>query len=89
MSKQHAENQTTVPTQVLEFLEGIMPFKELTYATLTNLAKQCIIDFFPKNTLIFQQDTTEVTHLYIIQKGGIRSFLKDEEGGESLKDFRG
>jgi CBS domain-containing protein len=89
MPKQPSESQTTVPAQVLEFLNGIMPFKELSHATLTNLAKQCIIDFFPKKTLIFQQDRTDVTHLYIIQKGGVRSFLKNEDGEESLKDFRG
>ncbi len=89
MPKHPSETQTTVPAQVLEFLEGIMPFKELSHATLTNLAKQCIIDFFPKNTLIFQQDTTKVTHLHIIQKGGVRSFLKNEDGEESLKDLRG
>jgi CBS domain-containing protein len=89
MPKQPTDSQTTVPAQVLEFLEGIMPFKELSHETLTTLARQCIIDFFPKNTLIFKQDMTEVTHLFIIQKGGVRSFLKNADGEESLKDFRG
>ena len=45
--------------------------------------------FYPKNTLIFQQDVTDVEYLYIVQQGGVRSFLKDEEGEVTLKDFRG
>lgn len=74
---------------VIEFLKGIMPFNELDETTLAELARRCTIDFFPKGTLLFKQDETDVTHLYLIQKGGVKSFLKDEAGEVTLKDYRG
>lgn len=77
------------PEIVLEFLKKTLPFNELDNDTLKKLARQCIIDFYPKNTLIFKQDTTEVTHFHLIQKGGIKTYLKDEQGQVTLKDFRG
>ena len=77
------------PEMVLEFLQNNLPFNELDTEDLKKLARQCIIDFFPKNTLIFKQDVTEVTHFHLIQKGGVKIYLKDEEGEVTLKDFRG
>ncbi len=81
--------QHIAPEMVLDFLQNTLPFKELSATALARLAKKCIIDFFPKDTLIFHQDDTEVTHLYVIQKGGVKSYLKNAEGDISLKDFRG
>ncbi len=77
------------PEIVLEFLKKTLPFNELDTDYLKKLASQCIIDFYPKGTLIFKQDETEVTHFHLIQKGGIKIYLKDEEGDVTLKDFRG
>jgi len=77
------------PEIVLNFLATTLPFNELDSATLTNLARNCIIDFFPKGTIIFQQGKTVVNHFYLIQRGGVKSYLKDEEGTVTLKDFRG
>lgn len=77
------------PEIVLDFLKKTIPFNELDTQTLKKLASQCIIDFYPKNTLIFKQDVTEVTHFHLIQKGGVKTYLKDQEGAITLKDFRG
>ncbi|MBU4262780.1 MAG: cyclic nucleotide-binding domain-containing protein [Proteobacteria bacterium] len=77
------------PEIVLEFLKKTLPFNELDNDTLKRLSRQCIIDFYPKNTLVFKQDTTEVTHFHLIQKGGVKTYLKDEQGQVTLKDFRG
>jgi CBS domain-containing protein len=89
MKKQPSEKQQIAPEMVLNFLENTLPFKELEDNTLRELSRQCIIDFFPKDTLIFQQDVTDVAYLYIIQQGGVRSFLKDGGGEVTLKDYRG
>lgn len=86
------KNNTThgvAPGIVLDFLGSIMPFHELDLPTLRHLARKCTIDFFPKGTMIFQQDQTEVNHFYLIQKGGVKIYLRDEEGVVTLKDFRG
>lgn len=77
------------PEIVLDFLGRTRPFHELDIPTLRQLARQCTVDFFPKGTLIFRQDRTEVNHFYLIQKGGVKIYLKDEEGAVTLKDFRG
>lgn len=74
---------------VLEFLSGILPFKELEHSALVAFARECTIDFFPKGTLIFRQQETEVTHFYLIQKGGVKSYLVGENGDISLNDYRG
>lgn len=89
MKKQAIEKQQVAPEIVLDFLANTLPFKELEEDTLRELSRQCIIDFYPKDTLIFQQDITDVSYLYIIQQGGVRSFLKDEGGEITLKDYRG
>ncbi len=85
-----SSNVHAVPTEVvLDFLGNCLPFNQLPAEDLHRLANQAVIDFFPKGTLIFEQDATEVRHLYLIQKGGVRLFLKDQSGEISLKDFRG
>ena len=77
------------PETVIAFLRNTLPFNELDNATLQELARHALIDFFPKDTLIFRQGQTEVNHFYLIQRGGVKIYLKDEEGTVTLKDFRG
>lgn len=74
---------------VVDFLKDILPFNSLDREDQNRLARKCLIDFFPKGTMIFRQGVTEVQHLYLIQKGGVKSYLKDEDGDVSLQDFRG
>ncbi len=79
-----------VPTNVaLDFLSTTLPFKDLDHDSLAKLARKCTIDFFPKGTLIFRQDETEVSHLYMIQKGGVKTYRLDDNDQTTLKDYRG
>ncbi|HCC54949.1 MAG TPA: histidine kinase [Desulfobulbaceae bacterium] len=77
------------PEMVISFFKGIMPFNTLDEETLRFLARHCRIDFFPKGTRILTADTTELTHLYLIQRGGVKAFLENNNGEVILKDFRG
>lgn len=77
------------PEVAISFFKGIMPFNTLDEETLKSLARHCRIDFFPKGTRILTADTTELTHLYLIQRGGVKAFLEDDNGNVTLKDFRG
>ena len=77
------------PGAVLEFLRKTLPFNELDEATLEEVAQRCRIDFFPKDTLIFEQDVTEVKNLYLISRGGVKVYLTDSDNMITLKDFRG
>ena len=77
------------PEAVLEFLQKTLPFRELHVETLADLAKHCTIDFFPKETVVLHQDVSDVTHLYLIHRGGVKVYLTDSDGAVTLKDFRG
>jgi CBS domain-containing protein len=80
---------SVTPEIVVEFFKKTLPFNLLDDETLNQIAKEVTIDFFPKGTMIFKQDETVVEHVYLIQKGGVKIYLKDEEGMVTLKDFRG
>lgn len=77
------------PEVVVEFLGNIMPFNELDDETLHQLARHVKVDFFPKGTRLFIAGETEITHLYLIQQGGVKSSIVDDEGEVTLKDYRG
>ena len=77
------------PDMVVDFLQGILPFKELDHNTLVNLAKSANVDFYPKGTRVLTQDVSEVNYVYLIQKGGVKIYLQDQAGDTSLKDYRG
>ncbi|MDF1614885.1 putative nucleotidyltransferase substrate binding domain-containing protein [Desulfurivibrio dismutans] len=89
MSTGKNDAHNIAPETVLEFLRHTMPFNELDDDHLRELARHCIIDFIPKGTLIFRQGETEVEHFYLIQKGGVKIYLEDDQGEVTLKDFRG
>ena len=87
MAQNRADN--VAPETVLEFLRKTLPFNELDDENLRRLARSCIIDFIPKSTIIFRQDQTEVEYFYLIQKGGVKTYLIDDQDEVTLKDFRG
>ncbi|MBI5572235.1 MAG: cyclic nucleotide-binding domain-containing protein [Desulfomonile tiedjei] len=82
-------SRAVAPTLVLDFFRRILPFSELSAATLADLAKQCVIAHYPKGSIILRQDLTEVTHLHIIQKGGVKEYIASDDTMVSLKDFSG
>lgn len=77
------------PEVAIAFLRETMPFKELEDLALADLAQHCKIDFFPKGTRILTYNETDISHLYLIQRGGVRAFITDEDGDIVLKDYRG
>jgi CBS domain-containing protein len=88
MNKNQSPHSVT-PQVIIDFLKNTIPFKELDIEALNKLSEHCIIDFFPKGAAIFKQGETIVNYLYLIQKGGVKLFMKDEDGNITLKDFRG
>ncbi len=81
--------QLAAPEVVTEFLGKIMPFKELAPETIRQVASHVKVDFFPKGTRLFQAGKSEIDYLYLIQQGGVKCFIVDDDGVETLKDFRG
>ena len=80
---------SVAPEVAISFLKETMPFRELAEEALTELALHCKIDFYPKGTRILTYNESEVTHLYLVQRGGVRAFITDEDGEVVLKDYRG
>jgi CBS domain-containing protein len=80
---------SVAPSVVMEFLGNIMPFNELPEKTLKQVSRHIKVDFFPKGTSLLTAGETEITHLYLIQQGGVKSFITDDEGEVTLKDYRG
>ena len=80
---------SVAPSVVMEFLGNIMPFNELSEKTLKQVARHVKVDFFPKGTTLLTAGETEIPHLYLIQQGGVKSFITDDEGEVTLKDYRG
>jgi len=85
----HGDVHSVAPEVVVEFLSNIMPFNELDEETLYGVARHVKVDFFPQGTRLFTAGETEVSFLYLVQKGGVKSFIMDDEGEVTLKDYRG
>ncbi len=83
------DKQAATPAETMAFLHSTLPFHDLDQESLHRLALRTLIDFYPADTIISHQDETEITHLHIIQKGAVKLFLTDRDGGVSLQDFRG
>lgn len=77
--------QPVEPESIVDFFAQTLPFSELDHASLVRLVRHCLVDFFPARTRILRRGISDITGLYIIQKGAIRLFM-EEEG--TLLDIR-
>ncbi|HSL41746.1 MAG TPA: hypothetical protein VK857_15340, partial [Desulforhopalus sp.] len=68
------------PGVAVAFFRETMPFKELDDKVLLSLARHCRVDFYPKGTRLLTDGESEISHLYLIQRGGVRAFITDAEG---------
>lgn len=85
-SKHVSDVATTV---VLNFLQKLIPFSEVDPETLRELARGAMVAFYPKNQVILEQDVDEPSYLFLIEKGAVRVYRKNEEGTPVLVDHRG
>jgi len=86
---QSGDVHVVAPEMAVTFFKGIMPFDSLDDATLNEIARHCRVDFYPKGTRLLTTGETDITHLYLIQRGGVKAFIEDDQGEVTLKDFRG
>jgi CBS domain-containing protein len=85
----NGSEHAVAPDVAVAFLKNTMPFKELDDEALRDLALHCRIDFYPKGTRLLTYNESDITHLYLIQRGGVRAFITDDDGDIVLKDYRG
>ncbi len=75
--------------EAVRFLSQIPPFQFLEKGLLRELAHNLTKEFYPKGTVILQQDGPVGEHLQIIQKGVVKISLRPKGGGEDVViDFR-
>lgn len=77
------------PLMVMEFLKKTVPFNELDSKKLQDLSQRFTTKFFPKETVVFRQETDDVDHFYLIYQGGVKAYLTGPDEAETLLDFRG
>lgn len=77
------------PVLILDFLRKSLPFSELDSATREAMARTCMIRHYAKGTVIVRQDVSELSHLHIIQQGGVKLYLVSEDAVVALSGYGG
>ncbi|RZB31916.1 MAG: CBS domain-containing protein [Desulfobacteraceae bacterium Eth-SRB1] len=72
----------------VDFLKNIPPFNDLSGQDINRLLQNLRVKLYPKGTLIFSQDRTDIDDLHLIVSGGVKLYLKDEENIIILKEYR-
>ncbi|MBS3908812.1 MAG: cyclic nucleotide-binding/CBS domain-containing protein [Actinobacteria bacterium] len=74
-------------SDVVEFLEKVPPFQFLKKGTLRMIAGKVSMEYYPKGTEILTQSGPPSEHLYIVQKGGVKIFVRSGTD-EIIIDYR-
>jgi CBS domain-containing protein len=74
---------------ILNFLRGLPPFRFLDDTTLSEVATQTEIHFFPKDTHILRQDDPATGYLYLIEQGGVKQSLLTGFEAETVIEVAG
>jgi len=73
----------------VRFLSQIPPFQFLEGPTLREVAQSLTMEFYPKGTVILQQDGPVSESLRIIQKGVVKISIRPKgSGDEEVSDYR-
>jgi CBS domain-containing protein len=73
--------------KIIEFLRGIIPFNELPREVLSGLPQKISIDYFPRESLILEQDGSPCDYLYIIQTGAVEKTVR-KDGVDILLEYK-
>jgi CBS domain-containing protein len=73
---------------VIEFLRRVPPFQFLDEKALRITADGISMEYYPKSSMILHQDGPPSEYLRIIKKGGVKVFVKSDNGEEVLIDYR-
>lgn len=72
--------------KIIEFLRGIVPFNGLSREVLSGLPQKISIDYFPRESLILEQDGSVCDYLYIIQTGAVEKTVR-KDGVDILLEY--
>ena len=72
----------------IDLLKKIPPFTDLAGQDVNRLLQNLRVKLYPRGSLIFSQDMTDIDALHVIVSGGVKLYLKDEENTIILKEYR-
>ena len=72
----------------IDLLKKIPPFADLAGQDINRLLQNLRVKLYPRGSLIFSQDKTDIDALHLIVSGGVKLYLKDEENTIVLKEYR-
>lgn len=75
--------------EVIEFLKTVPPFQFLEEEDLYAIAPHLNMEFYPRETVILQEDGPPGNALRIIKKGAVEVSFKDASGQKVVVDVRG
>ncbi|MBF0112338.1 MAG: cyclic nucleotide-binding domain-containing protein [Desulfamplus sp.] len=64
---------------IIKMLFHIPPFSSLSKNEIHKIAKHAALKFYPKDTIICQQERTKLEFIYIIQSGEIEIYYEDKD----------
>ena len=74
---------------VISFLKKVPPFQDLKDRDLQAVVRNLSMEFYPKDSVIMQQNGPPSDALRIIKKGSIKIAISSPDGGEVVVDYRG
>lgn len=86
---QKKDSHKADPEAVLEFLRSIRPFGDLEENVLERISRRVSVDFFEKDTVILEQNVSQLPYLFLIFRGAVKISLVDSEDKSILQDVRG
>ncbi|WP_418263590.1 cyclic nucleotide-binding domain-containing protein [Flavobacterium faecale] len=66
--------KNTIAERIYDFLKDYPPFNLISKETLLEIAKNIEIEYFEKDSIIFNQDDMPHEHFYIINQGSVRLY---------------
>jgi len=70
--------QKMIIEDVIDFMRKVPPFQFLDDSTLKDITSGIAMEFYPKGTFIQKQGGPAPEYLYIIKKGEVKVFIKNE-----------
>ncbi|MCL5124209.1 MAG: hypothetical protein M1511_06890, partial [Deltaproteobacteria bacterium] len=78
---QKKDSHKADPEAVLEFLRSIRPFGDLEENVLERISRRVSVDFFEKDTVILEQNVSQLPYLFLIFRGAVKISLVASEAG--------
>ncbi|MCW2119794.1 DUF294 nucleotidyltransferase-like domain-containing protein [Flavobacterium sp. 7A] len=80
--------KNTIAERIYDFLKDYPPFNLISKTTLLEVARNVEIQYFEKDTIIFNQDDAPHEHFYIINQGSVRlyRFVNNEKKNLDICD---